>query len=108
MIVVPTSGQLQVPGQLQSYARILLTIGANATVTRNFTDVGEPEMITPDAGYIAWRYDESGVRRYGQRLPIQFTEQFIFTDYPQLEIDQLLVVLRFGVTASVSIRRRAI
>lgn len=108
MIVVPTSGQLQVPGEFQSYARVFLTIDANATVTRNFTADGEPEMITPDAGYIAWRYDESGVRRYGQRLPIQFAEQFIFTDYPQLAIDQLLVVLRFGVAASVSIRRKAI
>ena len=108
MIIVPTSGQLQVPGVNQSYARIFLTIGANATVSRNATSPGEPEMITPDAGYIAWRYNESGVARYGGKLPIQFTEQFIFTDYPQFEIDQLLVVLRFGVTGSISIRRKSL
>jgi uncharacterized protein (DUF433 family) len=41
-------------------------------------------------------------------LSVTMTEQFIFTDYPQLEIDQLLVVLRFGVTGSISIRRKSI
>jgi len=108
MIIIPTSGQLQIPGSLQSYARIILTLSANAAVTRNFTAQGEPEWITPDAGVIFWKYIESGVSRYGQPLPITMTEQFIFTDYPQLEIEQLLVVLRFGVSGSISIRRKAI
>lgn len=108
MIVVPTSGQLQIPGSFQSYARVIVTLAGNAAVTRNLTVLGEPERLTPDAGYLAWRYTESGVQRYGQPLPITIAEQFIFTDYPQLEIDQLMVVLRFGVTASVSIRRKAI
>lgn len=108
MIIIPTSGQLQVPGSLQSYARIILTLAPNAAVTRSLTVPGEPEWITPDAGFIAWRYSEAGVQRYGQPLKINLTEQFIFTDYPQLEIDQLLVVLRFGVTGSISIRRKSI
>lgn len=108
MIIVPTSGQLQVPGSLQSYARIILTLAPNASVTRNFTEPGEPDWLTPNAGVIMWRYVESGVARYGQPLPITMAEQFIFTDYPQLEIDQLLAVLKFGVTASISIRRKAI
>jgi hypothetical protein len=108
MIIIPTSGQLQIPGSFQSYARISLTLAPNAAVTRNLTDPGEPERITPDAGVIIWRYTESGVQRYGQPLPITMTEQFIFTDYPQLAIDQLLVVLRFGVTGPISIRRKSI
>lgn len=108
MIIVPTSGQLQVPGSLQSFARVKLTIGANTTVTRNFTAAGEPEMLTPDAGYVAWKYLFQGVRRYGQRLPIHFEEQYIFTDIPNLEIEHLLVVLRFDLTASISIRRTAV
>lgn len=108
MIIIPTSGQLQVPGSLQSYARVLLTLAPNASVTRNFTEPGEPEWLTPDAGVIFWRYSESGVKRYGAPLKITMTEQFIFTDIPQLEIDQLMVVLRFGVSGSISIRRKAI
>lgn len=108
MLIIPTTGQLQVPGSFQSYARVILSLAPNAAVTRNLTMVGEPERITPDAGFMVWRYVESGVRRYGQPLPVTMVEQFIFTDYPQLEIDQLLVVLRFGVTGSISIRRKAI
>ena len=108
MIIIPTSGQLQIPGTFQSYARIILTLAPNAAVTRNFTAAGEPERITPDAGVLIWRYAEAGVTRYGQPIPITMAEQFIFTDYPQLEIDQLLAVLRFGVSGSISIRRKAI
>jgi len=105
MIVVPTSGQLQVPGSRQSFARIILTVADNAAVTETFTSAGEPPGYFPDAGYIAWRYVFQGARRYGRRLPIQFKEQFIPTDIAEMEIDQLLVVLKSGVTASVSIRR---
>lgn len=104
-LVVPTSGQLQVPGSKQSFARVLLDKSSLGFVTRNFTATGEPDSITPSAGYIAWKYSFQGASRYGMRMPIQFVEQFIPTDIPGLQIEALLVVLRSGVSASVSIRR---
>ena len=105
MELTPTTDQLQVPGSFQSYAQIFLTLAPNAAVTRNFTAQGEPEWLTPDAGIVIWRYKIGELSRYGQPIPITMQRQFIFTDYPQLEIDKLVVVLRFGVSGIIAIRR---
>jgi len=103
--VTPTSGQRQVPGTSQSLARILLNRSSLDFVTTEFTADGGPISVSPDAGYICWRYLFQNVERYGSKLPIQLSDQYIMTDIASLPITDLLVVLRSGVSASISIRR---
>lgn len=107
-VVIPTSGQLQVPNSLQSFARIIVTPQANSSVTTIFTADGEPEAGIPDFGFIAWRYVFQGVNRYGRRVPVGLRQQFLMSDQPQLEFDRLLVVPRPGVDMNVSLRRTQI
>lgn len=105
MIITPTSGQLQIPGSFQSFARVLVDKNSLNFVTQTATVPGGPIRIEPDAGYLAWKYVFQGVRRYGKLLPITLSEMYIPTDIAGLEIVELMAVLRLGVTASVSIRR---
>lgn len=105
MIIVPSSGQLQIPGAFQSFARVLLDPSSLGFVQTESTGQGGPARIVPDAGYLTWLYNFQGVNRYGARLPIELDAQYIPTDIPGLEIVHLLAVLRLGVTASISIRR---
>lgn len=106
--IVPTAGQLQVPGSQQSYARIACQVSANARVTELFTATGSPSAWLPDLGFICWRYVSGGVQRYGRRVPIELTAQILVSDQPQFEFDTLLVVPRPGVTITASLRRVAI
>ena len=104
-IITPSSGQLQVPGSFRSYARIIVSSSSLQFVGQEFTVDGGPIAILPDAGFISWKYINQGVSRWGAKLPIELSQQFIQTDIENMEIESLLVVLRRGVTASVSIRR---
>lgn len=106
-VIIPTSGQLQVPGSQQSYARVLIQTDSLSFVGQRLTFPGGPIEVLPEAGHIRWLYLHQGVQRYGKALPIEITQQFIPTDIKDLEIVSLLVVLALGVTASVSIRRFA-
>lgn len=107
-VVVPTDGQLQIPGSFQSYARIICSVAEPTDVTEVLTDVGEPIQAIPEFGWIAWRYTSGGVRRYGNIVPVRLSEQLLASDQPQFEFDQLLVIPRLGVTMNVSLRRVAI
>lgn len=108
MIIIPTSGSLQVPGSLQSFARVFISRDSLGFVNTSATSDNDIVRINPDAGYLVWEYEFQGVQRWGSPLPIAFNEQFIFTDIPHLEITRLMAVLRLGVQASISIRRTSI
>lgn len=107
-IVVPSSGQLQIPGSFQSVSRIIISVGVQTEITEQLTAPGEPPVAVPDYGFIAWRYDAAGVQRYGQPVTVRLKESLIMSDQPQLPFDQLLVVPRFGVSMNVSLRRISI
>lgn len=107
-IIAPTTGQLQIPGEQQSVARIICSVGSPTSITQSLTVPGQPGLATPDYGFIAWRYVFGGVARYGIPISVRLSEMLIASDQPQFEFDQLLVVPRLGVTMNVSLRRTAI
>ena len=107
-IVVPTSGQLQIPGAFQSYARVIVSVTGRSSVSEVFAGDGNPSLGVPDFGLVAWRYDHQGVQRYGKPVLIRFTECLLVSDQPQFESDRVLVVPRPGVDLNVSLRRIAI
>lgn len=105
MIVVPTSGQLQVPGAWRSYARVIASVTQPTEVTEVFTGDDTPDLGIPDFGFIAWRYVHQGVRRYGQPVLIRLKEHLLLSDQANFEFDQVMVVPRRGVNLNVSLRR---